>query len=68
MSWRRGTKKVAGGGIGCLNDLLMYMVVVPGLGVLVALSLFSEDAVLILGAGVLCVLIFGLWLLASWDD
>jgi hypothetical protein len=67
MSWRRGAKSAGSGGFGCLNDLLMWMCVAPGLGVLVALAWISGDPASMLGAVVFAVLVFGLYLLASWD-
>lgn len=54
--------------MGCLNDLLMFLVVAPVLGGIAVIAFASGDPVLILGAMGVCVLTFGLYLLASWDD
>lgn len=54
--------------MGCLNDLLMWCVVAPVLGMLVALAAASGDPALVLGAVALAVLALGVYLLASWGD
>ena len=68
MSWKAGAKSAARGGAGCLNDLLMWTCVAPGLGILVAVAWLSGDPALILGVVVIGLLFFALYLLASWDD
>lgn len=54
--------------MGCLNDLLMYSVVAPGLGVLVAIALVSGDPALMLGAIAIAALAVGLYLLSTRGD
>jgi len=67
MSWEKEAKAVVSEGVGCLNHVLMWSFVAPGLAVLVALAWIVGDPALILGAVVFAVLVFGLYLLASWD-
>lgn len=67
MSWSKGAKAVGSEGMSCLNHMLMWLVVAPGLGVLVALAAVAGDPAVMLGAVVFAVLVFGLYLLASWD-
>jgi hypothetical protein len=54
--------------MGCLSDLLMYSVVAPGLGVLVAIAFISGDPALLVVAIAVSALAFCLYLLATWDD
>ncbi len=54
--------------MGCVNDVLMWCVVAPALGVLVALAAISGDPALLLGSVALAALVLGVYLLASWED
>jgi hypothetical protein len=67
MSWKRGARTVGSSGIGCLNHLLMWTFVAPGLALLIALAELTGDPAWMVGAVVVTLLVFALYVLASWD-
>jgi hypothetical protein len=68
MSWRRGTRAVGSAGVGCLIDFLMYTCVTPGLVVLLVLAWYVGGPLWLVGSILFALLVFALYLLATWDD
>lgn len=67
MSWKQGAKTAGSSGVGCLNDALMWTVVAPAIGVLIALAWLSGDPLWIVATALLGLLAFVLYVLASGD-
>ena len=67
MSWKQSAGAVGSAGLGCLNHILMWMVVAPALAILLALAWYAGDPVWLLATGAFALLALVLYVLASWD-